>query len=317
MYTIFCDGASRGNPGESGVGISINERKNNAKSAEIESKEVVTISEYIGKYSNNVAEYISVIRAIIEIKEYITSHNYTFENSKITIIMDSKLVVEQLNKNWKIKENHLQYLNDYIQNLVKELNISYVWVPRQENTRADELSNTAIDKKISPHNKVQEILNHLDTLLTTKKDNDTSHHISKQDIKQINTEQNVIKPQHLIVQRVFFSKTTCLKYQLSTRKEVYMHIGSLQNNSWNWKIVKFNDTELCEIMSVLEQKKQRCAFFHNNSHNNSNTKTQIWCSYTEKGVSIKVQDYSKLLSFSEVRVLQELISRSIWEMNKL
>ena len=98
---------------------------------------------------------------------------------------------------------------------------------------------------------------------------------------------------------------------------MYIHIGSLKEKQWEWKIVKFNDMELSEMLFILEGKKDKCAFFHSNSHKGANTKTQIWCTSNEKGFSIKIQDFSKLLSPPEARVLQELIRRSIWEINKI
>lgn len=298
MYTIFCDGASRNNPGESGVGIVI------SKNGEIISQ----VNEYIGKFTNNIAEYISVIRAIYEIIE-ISKNDKQILTSKIILAMDSQLVVKQLNKEFKIKQPQLQYLSDIVFNLIKEnqITISIIWVPRNENTTADELANIGIDKKIAASNVIHSIIENLNNKTPIQKDN--------QNLKE-NNNNNTLN-QILIAERVFFSKTTCLKFQISKRKEVYFHIGALKQNQWNWKIVKFNDIELSELLFILEGKKDKCAFFHSNSHNNANTKTQIWCANNEKGFSIKIQEHSKLLSPPEARILQELIKNAIWEINKL
>ena len=87
MYTIFCDGASKQNPGESGVGIIINKEGNT----------ISKIGEYIGKHTNNVAEYISVIRALTELIE-LSKSDLNVLTSKIVLATDSLLVIKQLNQ---------------------------------------------------------------------------------------------------------------------------------------------------------------------------------------------------------------------------
>ena len=79
MYKVFCDGASRSNPGEAAIGVSIQENDD----------EIHTISEAIGIASNNVAEYKSLIFAL----QYSLEKNYL----NLEIFLDSKLVVEQIN----------------------------------------------------------------------------------------------------------------------------------------------------------------------------------------------------------------------------
>ena len=85
MYIIYCDGASRSNPGEASYGVSIN----------LNNKEIDTLKEYIGIATNNVAEYRGLIAAL----EYCVKNNI----NDVEIYLDSLLVVQQVNKEFKVK----------------------------------------------------------------------------------------------------------------------------------------------------------------------------------------------------------------------
>ncbi len=129
MYKVFCDGASRSNPGEAAIGVSIQENDN----------EIHTISEAIGIASNNVAEYKSLIFAL----QYSLENNYL----NLEIFLDSKLVVEQINGNFKVKSDNLKKLNSDALNLLKKFDsISIKHIYREQNKRADQLANMALDK---------------------------------------------------------------------------------------------------------------------------------------------------------------------------
>ena len=127
-HKVFCDGASRSNPGEAAIGVSI----------QIDGKEIHTISKAIGVASNNEAEYLALESAL----EYCIKNNFM----NLEIFLDSKLVVEQVNGNFKVKSNNLKPLRDKILEHIKKLefvNISHVY--REHNKRADELANLALD----------------------------------------------------------------------------------------------------------------------------------------------------------------------------
>ena len=129
MYKVFCDGASRSNPGEADIGVSIQENDD----------EIHTISEAIGIASNNVAEYKSLIFAL----QYSLENNYL----NLEIFLDSKLVVEQINGNFKVKSDNLKKLNSDALNLLKKFDsISIKHIYREQNKRADQLANMALDK---------------------------------------------------------------------------------------------------------------------------------------------------------------------------
>ena len=128
-YQLFCDGASRSNPGDASIGVSIL----------LDGKEVYTISKKIGIATNNEAEYQALIDGL----------NYCVDNSikEIQVFLDSNLVVEQVNKNFKVKAGNLKVLNSKVDDLIQEFNfIEINHVYREENKRADQLANMALDK---------------------------------------------------------------------------------------------------------------------------------------------------------------------------
>jgi len=126
----YTDGGSRNNPGEAGIGGVI--YNNNEKIAEI--------SEFLGTQTNNWAEYEGIIRALEKMQELGLSAEPT------EIRMDSKLVVEQLNKNWKIKEPSLKVQAERAWNLMNAFSaLTITYVPREQNKEADALANQAMD----------------------------------------------------------------------------------------------------------------------------------------------------------------------------
>ena len=127
-YKVFCDGASRSNPGEAAIGVSI----------ESEEREIFTISKAIGVASNNEAEYLALESAL----DYCVKNNYL----NLEVFLDSKLVVEQVNGNYKVKSKNLKPLRDKILEHIEKLEfISINHVYRENNKRADELANLALD----------------------------------------------------------------------------------------------------------------------------------------------------------------------------
>lgn len=127
----FTDGGSRGNPGDAGIGGAVY-----SSQEEI----IYEFSKYIGEATNNEAEYT----AISTLLEWLTSQN---EITKVTIFLDSKLVVEQLNRKWKIKEPRLQEFANTCWKLMKQISfpIELQHIPREKNKHADMLVNRALD----------------------------------------------------------------------------------------------------------------------------------------------------------------------------
>ena len=128
MYQIYCDGASRSNPGEASIGVSITK----------ETKEIEFISQKIGIATNNVAEYESLKAAL----------NYCVENNilEASIFLDSLLVVQQVNENYKVKSDNLKQLYINCKKLMSQINkLEIQHIRRELNKRADELANIALD----------------------------------------------------------------------------------------------------------------------------------------------------------------------------
>ncbi len=132
---IFSDGGARGNPGPAGIGAIISNEQENKK-----------ISQYIGEATNNQAEYKAVIAALSWIKE-----NIEADQTEIECLLDSELIVEQLNQRYKIKNEGLKPLFWQVRDLVVALggNVTFKYIPREKNKEADRLVNKAIDSRMT------------------------------------------------------------------------------------------------------------------------------------------------------------------------
>lgn len=131
---IYTDGASRGNPGPSSYGFTIQDEKGHFLHQE---------GKYIGKTTNNVAEYTAVLKALKHVKDKLGDGV-----PRVELYADSKLVAEQLSGNYKIKALHLKPIIEKIKFLSIELGgVTYSHVPRSKNTLADQLANQALDKR--------------------------------------------------------------------------------------------------------------------------------------------------------------------------
>ena len=128
---IYTDGGSRSNPGNAGIGAVIY----------VHGKKKAQLSEFLGVQTNNFAEYEAVFRALSKAKEL------GLEKMNIEVKLDSKLVVEQLARNWKIKEPTLRPQAEKIWKLLENFsNLTFTHVPREQNPEADALANEAMDR---------------------------------------------------------------------------------------------------------------------------------------------------------------------------
>ena len=138
---INTDGGSRGNPGPAAIGIVF---------FTATGKEIHSYNKFIGKATNNEAEYQAIIKALdILVRSKWFSENNVAEK-EVICRLDSQLVVEQVNGNYKIKQEHIKLLIAQIRQMVSQihLNISFVYVPREENKIADKLVNKALDREL-------------------------------------------------------------------------------------------------------------------------------------------------------------------------
>lgn len=127
---VEADGGSRGNPGHAGYGALVRDPDTGMILAEK--------AQYIGKASNNVAEYSGLVAAL-EMAHEIDPDCW------ILAKMDSKLVVEQMSGRWKIKHEDMQKLAAKARGIVNPRRVKYQWIPRELNKDADRLSNEAMD----------------------------------------------------------------------------------------------------------------------------------------------------------------------------
>jgi len=131
---IEADGGSRGNPGPAAYGCLVKDAQTN----EVLFKEGKTL----GITTNNVAEYSGFVAALAAAHEI-------DPNAQIEVRMDSKLVVEQMSGNWKIKHENMKGLVEKARNAFAQSQVKYVWVPREDNLAADTLLNIALDAELN------------------------------------------------------------------------------------------------------------------------------------------------------------------------
>ena len=136
ILKIFCDGGSRNNPGEAASAFVVEE----------EGKVIFEGAKYIGKNTNNAAEYWGVIIALEWLRENIGS----YKHHEINFFLDSELVVNQLMGKFKIKNENLRDLFLTIKELEKvtDKKIIYTAIPRSKNTLADFLVNKTLDQNL-------------------------------------------------------------------------------------------------------------------------------------------------------------------------
>ena len=139
LLKIYTDGASRNNPGHAGIGIVIYDENNFI---------VKTYKEYIGKATNNQAEYTALIKSVEQVKKLVEKEG--IEADSIEFYSDSELLVNQINFDYKVKDPDLALLNNKFHVLMKKLNKPYriLHIERGKNSNADMLANKAIDSKL-------------------------------------------------------------------------------------------------------------------------------------------------------------------------
>ena len=138
-FLIRTDGAARGNPGPASAGA-ILIRLDRPDARNPAAAPDATISEYLGIRTNNVAEYTGVVRAL----ELATE----LGAARVELLLDSKLIVEQLHGRGRVKDAKLRPL--WADALTKLRTLPDGWaaahVPRAQNTLADAMCNEAIDR---------------------------------------------------------------------------------------------------------------------------------------------------------------------------
>lgn len=128
VLRLFTDGAARGNPGPAGAGVVIED---------VNGMRLAGKHRWLGVKTNNEAEYLALIDGLKAVQEW--------KPDRVEIFMDSKLVVEQMNDRYRIKEARLKALHDEAKTLMARLQVRVSHVEREKNRGADALANKAID----------------------------------------------------------------------------------------------------------------------------------------------------------------------------
>jgi len=127
---IYADGGARGNPGPAGIGAVILDQQN---------KVVTRISKYIGEATNNQAEYQALLAAMEKAKQ--------LGAKEMEVFLDSELLVKQMNRQYRVKDQELALLFVKVYNAVLGFNkVIFKHIKREYNIEADKLVNLAIDQ---------------------------------------------------------------------------------------------------------------------------------------------------------------------------
>jgi ribonuclease HI len=127
--TIHIDGAARGNPGPAAFGVII----------ERDGQLLLEEKRFIGKATNNVAEYLALLHALNRALE--------LGAQMVHIYSDSELLVRQMTGVYQVRDPKLRQLYEQAQELVRQFQeVRLTHVPRKQNRRADKLCNQALDE---------------------------------------------------------------------------------------------------------------------------------------------------------------------------
>jgi ribonuclease HI len=134
-FILYADGGSRGNPGPAGAGALVRDE---------EGVQVVTVSEYLGVATNNIAEYTAVLRALQQLHTLLGSGS---SGASVEARLDSQLVVRQMNGEYKIKHPNIVPLAGKVKEVGRSFkSLTFTHVYREDNKEADALANQAMDR---------------------------------------------------------------------------------------------------------------------------------------------------------------------------
>ena len=129
--TLHSDGGSRGNPGPAGAGAVLYDDQG---------VEVAALSRYLGRTTNNEAEYQALLLGLNEAKR--------LGAARLTVKMDSELIVRQLEGKYRVKAPGLKPMYAEAKRLLQGFaSATILHVRREFNKRADELANQAMDQR--------------------------------------------------------------------------------------------------------------------------------------------------------------------------
>ena len=127
--SLYTDGGARGNPGPAGIGAVIKDKNNQT---------IKEVGKFIGNTTNNEAEYRALIEGLVACLDKTVS--------EVNCYSDSKLVVNQLNGDFKVKNAKMKIFYKEVKRLERNFDkITYTYIPRDKNTEADSLVNEVLD----------------------------------------------------------------------------------------------------------------------------------------------------------------------------
>ncbi len=129
---VEADGGSRGNPGIAAGGAVVLDDATGDVLSEI--------GVYVGIASNNVAEYRGLIAGLEAAWDRDPA-------ASVHVRLDSRLVVEQMTGRWKIRHPDMRVLAEAARSVIAERDVSFEWIPRAANARADAVANEAMDRR--------------------------------------------------------------------------------------------------------------------------------------------------------------------------
>ncbi len=132
-FIVQADGGSRGNPGPAAFGTVVSDATNGEVLAEF--------GEFFEHATNNFAEYRGAIAGL----EYV--HDLD-PDARVEVRLDSKLVVEQMSGRWKIKNDDIRKLALRARDAHDPSLVTYTWVPREQNAKADAIVNEVLDSAL-------------------------------------------------------------------------------------------------------------------------------------------------------------------------
>lgn len=129
-WSLYVDGASRGNPGKAGAGVYI-----------FSSKKMIKRGFYVGLKTNNQAEYLALLLGLFLVKQQ------TKKGDTLAVYSDSQLLVRQLSGMYRVKSPELAPLHVLALAQLRELKGTINHIMREKNPVADAMANEGIDKK--------------------------------------------------------------------------------------------------------------------------------------------------------------------------
>jgi len=126
----YVDGGSLGNPGPSGIGVVMDCAQ--------DGKVSVRIAKSIGRQDNNVAEYVALLEAL--------QCALTLRAKTLHVYSDSEVVVKQMRGEYSCRSPRLYSLNWICRKLARSFHFSISHIPRERNTEANSLANSAVRK---------------------------------------------------------------------------------------------------------------------------------------------------------------------------